>query len=234
MKYLEKLLRPQSIEAFDFDPKLFQNSKAKKILEQAKSEYPSLCITLGDDVKVDSVYRTERREFATAYFIIDVSASVCRETKEHFAGIQQGVMASLNEEYEGIRSLVVPHTTKALDVTPGLDWIESVGLNWMTIAETGGTIVSSGYKRVSENIMAGPAADDRDYYIVQLTDGDNWADDTKNVDREIQSLALDGEVAGFKYFEVSNRPQQGLGKMMESNLAVESYRMRVGSPTIIS
>ena len=160
-------------------------------------------------------------ENAKVYFLVDVSGSVCGNMKAHFAAVQQGIIESLAKDYERVYHGVITHHTSAKEAQTGYDWVNN--------NETGGTIVSTAYSAV-EGLDNNN--DETDYYIVQLTDGDNWHDDNKRTDDLVNSLAING-FRGFKYFEISNRKTQVLYQTMVKNEFVEVYRMKVGSTDII-
>ncbi len=222
MKYLAKLLGASLENAFKFTPKKFENPLEQSKLEEAQALYPHLEIALGNDMCVETITEVGSKSRCTLIFLIDVSGSISTSAKEHFAGLQEGIIESL-DQYETVDVVVIPHTTQALEPTRLLDWLD-IELN-------GGTIVSSAYKELPKYAKNNT---DSDNYVVQLTDGDNWADDNKTVMQQVNKLALSGGVQGFKYFEVTTRPTQILGKAMINSHVVESYFMDIGEPSLKS
>jgi len=220
MNYLEKLISNNFSQSLCFSPKVFSNESAKRKLKEIQEEHPELEVEI-KNVRVTDIKDTERNEYAKVYFLVDVSGSVCGNMKAHFAAIQQGVLESLNEDYDHVNYGVILHHTRAKDAVTGYDWVND--------AETGGTFVSTAYVAVKE---LNNTDNETDHYIVQLTDGDNWFDDNKFVDNIVNSLAIDG-FKGFKYFEIGNRPTQKLYTLMAENEFVDTYRMKTGCTEII-
>lgn len=217
MSYLKKLV---SSNSFEFKaPIAYSNPDQEAKLKSLREDYPDFNIELKNST-VTSSNEVSQNEEAEVLFLVDISGSIDTNTKEHFAAIQEGIIESLKEKYDHVSHGVILHHTQAKCAVTGFGWING--------AETGGTIVSSAYRKAQEYINC----PDVDYYIVQLTDGDNWADDNSNTNECINKLALSG-VRGFKYFEVTDRPTQSLFDTMTRNDCVEVFRMKVGNLTVV-
>ena len=212
MSYLQKLT---PTNCFNFKNAVsFSNLSQIEDLEQVQEENPDYIIKL-KKVYIDSLEDTTRNDHAKVLFLVDVSGSVGLAEKEHFAGIQEGIISSLTKDYTVVNHGVILHHTSARSAVTGYSWIED--------NETGGTIVSTAYEEAKKHL-----SDSYDLYIVQLTDGDNWADDTSTTNNIVNELAISG-VRGFKYFEISGRSTQSLHTSMMKNKCVEVFRMATGS-----
>ncbi len=220
MSYLAKLLNNKLDIALTFKTaKSFTSPLMDSNIKEAGESFPMLEFS-PKEAKVELIADEEIKKEAKVIFIVDVSGSVDYGMKEHFAGIQEGIISKLKDNYYDVGHLVILHHTAVVKVAGGYKWIND--------AETGGTIVSSGYKEAEKRMTR----DDCDYYIVQLTDGDNWADDTPTTDKLVHKLALKG-ACGFKYFEIGGRATQTLYRTMKENDCVEVYRMKTGKAEIL-
>jgi uncharacterized sporulation protein YeaH/YhbH (DUF444 family) len=216
MKYYNQLVNPNLPLAFAFTPKEYSNPDQQKGLKTLKEAYPSYNISLKTPLIEHQAPKLPSK-FAEVYFLIDVSGSITKEHKEHFAGIAEGILYTLGKTYEEATPTYIAFHVNIASTARDLSWLEN--------KETGGTVVSSALKETS---LSSP----NDTYIVILTDGDNWHDDNPTVERLLKEKALEG-FAGFKYFEVTDRPTQPLGKVCKNLSFVSAYKMPLGELVFI-
>lgn len=217
MHYLNKLLTQNLETIFGFIPQKYVDNNLPD-LSHLKTQYPQVDFRFKTgSININEQTTIERKPKGTLFFIIDVSGSIDIGHKEHFAGIMEGITDDFKKSYSDYMVKIILHTTEVVDT-----YTYSSRQLWIKNEKTGGTIVSSGYKEAERFL-----SDDSDNYLVQLSDGDNWEDDNKTVMEFINNIAYEGKVQGFKYFEITNRISQNLGRLMSKSF-VESYFMNLG------
>ena len=92
--------------------------------------------------------------------------------------------------------------------------------------ETGGTIVSSALELMKETIAARFPSDDWNIYAAQVSDGDNWNDDSP-VCRQLLSRDILPLLRYFAYVEITQRDHQSLWAQYEQLLeAHDNFAMQ--------
>lgn len=206
---IENFVLLNSGKEFEFKPHRFSNAALREQLEQIAELHPNVVVT-PKKYSVSEKVSQDRLNSAVVYFLIDVSGSIDSKKKAQFAALAQIMINKLNLRYNNVKPIFITHHTCVVDEVSDFSWLDDTS--------TGGTIVSSAYEAVR-------TYKNKDTYVVQLTDGDNWNDDTPVTVNLINRLALEG-IAGFKYFEVTDRPLQNLGKAMIQEFVVDAYSVK--------
>ncbi len=116
---------------------------------------------------------------AVVFCLMDVSASMEQIHKEIAKRFFLLLYLFLERKYEKVEIRFVRHTTVASECT------EDIFFNG---TETGGTLVSTGVKKVNEIIRTDYPIDAWNIYVVQASDGDNSQDDNQNLKVELDEL----------------------------------------------
>ena len=106
----------------------------------------------------------------------------------------------LKRNYEKIEVVFIRHHTSAKEVDEQ---------EFFYSRETGGTIVSSALKLMTEIIEARYPSDEWNIYGAQASDGDNWSDDSP-LCQQILSEQIIPAVQYFSYIEITPRQHQAL------------------------
>ena len=137
---------------------------------------------------------------AVMFCIMDVSGSMSQATKDMAKRFFLLLYLFLKRNYEKIEVVFIRHHTSAKEVDEQ---------EFFYSRETGGTIVSSALKLMTEIIEARYPSDEWNIYGAQASDGDNWSDDSP-LCQQILSEQIIPAVQYFSYIEITPRQHQAL------------------------
>lgn len=137
---------------------------------------------------------------AVMFCLMDVSGSMDQATKDMAKRFYIMLYLFLSRTYENVEVVYIRHHTIAKEVSEQ-DFFYS--------KETGGTIVSSALKLMSEIIHDRYNPEEWNIYAAQASDGDNWADDSPQCSSHLASSILPA-VRYYAYIEITSRPHQSL------------------------
>lgn len=110
-----------------------------------------------------------KEEVCHVVFIMDVSGSMGSDMKLQARLTFESCIKNLGERYENVEATYIRHHTSAKVVDAD---------EFYNSRETGGTIVSSALKKALDEVRDIPRG--IPVYVMQITDGDNWNDDSKD------------------------------------------------------
>jgi uncharacterized sporulation protein YeaH/YhbH (DUF444 family) len=137
---------------------------------------------------------------AVMFCIMDISGSMDQTKKDIAKRFFILLYLFLTRAYEKIELVFISHHTVAKEVSEE-DFFYS--------RETGGTVVSSALKLMSEIAQARYPTGDWNIYAAQASDGDNWNDDSP-ICRDILISKIAPLVQYFAYIEITNENPQNL------------------------
>jgi hypothetical protein len=137
---------------------------------------------------------------AVMFCIMDISGSMDQSKKDIAKRFFILLYLFLTRAYEKIELVFISHHTVAKEVSEE-DFFYS--------RETGGTVVSSALKLMSEIVQERYPSGDWNIYAAQASDGDNWNDDSP-ICRDILISKIAPVVQYFAYIEITNENPQNL------------------------
>ena len=137
---------------------------------------------------------------AVMFCLMDVSGSMDQATKEIAKRFYVLLYLFLTRTYDNVEVVFIRHHTQAKEVDEH---------EFFYSQETGGTIVSSALKMMSEIIKDCFPTNEWNIYAAQASDGDNWADDSPKC-HEILVKQLLPYCRYYSYIEITKRAHQTL------------------------
>jgi hypothetical protein len=116
---------------------------------------------------------------AVVFCLMDVSGSMEEREKEIAKRFFLLLYLFLQRKYEKVDIRFVRHTTTADECTEHQFFYDK---------ESGGTMVSTGVKKVNEIINEEYPLDDWNIYVVQASDGDNFSNDENDLKSELEEI----------------------------------------------
>lgn len=122
-------------------------------------------------IKEDMRYKSFRTEpvmetAAVIIYMMDVSGSMGGEQKETVRIESYWIDAWIRSQYEGFETRYIIHDATAQEVNRD---------TFFRTKESGGTIISSAYKKAVEILETNYPIDDWNVYCFHFSDGDNWS-----------------------------------------------------------
>lgn len=137
---------------------------------------------------------------AVMFCLMDVSGSMTQATKDIAKRFFLLLYMFLRRNYEKIEVVFIRHHTSAKEVDEE---------EFFYSRETGGTIVSSALRMMSDIIKERYPSSAWNVYAAQASDGDNWNDDSPLCQR-LLSQEIIPLVQYFSYIEITPREHQAL------------------------
>lgn len=157
---------------------------------------------------------------AVMFCLMDVSGSMDQATKEIAKRFYILLYLFLTRTYKNVDVVFIRHHTQAKEVDEQ---------EFFYSQETGGTIVSSALKLMSEIVEERYPSSEWNIYASQASDGDNWADDSPNC-RELLEKKILPITRYYSYIEITRRAHQTLWREYDylcdnyENFAKENIR----------
>ncbi len=153
----------------------------------------------------DLRYNMQRKEpvptsKAVMFCLMDVSGSMDQQIKDMAKRFFLLLYMFLQRSYDRTDLVFIRHHTQAKEVDEQ---------EFFYSRETGGTVVSSALKLMSEIIDERYPTEHWNIYGAQASDGDNWNDDSPICRRLLQQSILP-QVQYFSYVEITQREHQSL------------------------
>jgi uncharacterized sporulation protein YeaH/YhbH (DUF444 family) len=142
---------------------------------------------------------------AVMFCLMDVSGSMDQTIKDMAKRFYLLLYMFLKQHYERTEIIFIRHHTVAKEVDEQ---------EFFYSRETGGTVVSSALKLMSEIVQERYSSDAWNIYGAQASDGDNWNDDSP-VCRKLLEEGLLPLVQHFAYVEITKRSHQALWREYE-------------------
>lgn len=153
------------------------------------------------DLRYDNhVDRPSPTTQAVMFCVMDVSGSMGQSEKDMAKRFFMLLYMFLNRNYEKIQVVFVSHHTIANEVDEE---------TFFYSRETGGTVVSSALKLVTEIIQDRFPTNDWNIYIAQASDGDNWQNDS-TICRRLLNDKIMPYVQYYAYIEITEDRHQNL------------------------
>ncbi len=137
---------------------------------------------------------------AVMFCLMDVSGSMDQATKDIAKRFYILLYLFLTRTYETIDVVYIRHHTKATEVDEH---------EFFYSQETGGTIASSALELMIEIIAQRYNEKEWNLYGAQVSDGDNWTDDSPHCQQLMREHILP-KTRYFSYIEISQRAHQSL------------------------
>ncbi|WP_026375510.1 YeaH/YhbH family protein [Aestuariibacter salexigens] len=151
----------------------------------------------------------ERRPLPTSkavmFCLMDVSGSMDQATKDMAKRFYILLYLFLSRTYKNVDVVYIRHHTQAKEVDEQ---------EFFYSQETGGTIVSSALKLMNDIILERYSSGDWNIYAAQASDGDNWADDSPQCGKLLESRLLPA-CRYYAYIEITERQHQSLWREYE-------------------
>lgn len=147
----------------------------------------------------NSVEEREPMASAVVIYMMDVSGSMQDEQKETVRTQAFYMNAFLKNQYKDLNVRYIIHDSTAKEVSEE---------DFFRTKESGGTIISSGYKLIKKIIEEEKITEN--IYIFQFSDGDNWGGDDTSVCIELLENYFLPIVNLFGYAQVDSRYGSGL------------------------
>jgi uncharacterized sporulation protein YeaH/YhbH (DUF444 family) len=164
--------------------------------------------------------RAQPSSQAVMFCLMDVSGSMDQATKEIAKRFYILLYLFLTRTYKNVDVVFIRHHTQAKEVDEQ---------EFFYSQETGGTIVSSALKLMSEIVEERYPTSEWNIYASQASDGDNWADDSPNC-RELLEKKILPVTRYYSYIEITRRAHQTLWREYDylcenyENFAMENIR----------
>ena len=159
---------PNSLRHFR---RTYREAMKREIASGSYNPRRPLVIPVRDDMRYRS-WRTDQEPVANAVIIymMDVSGSMGDEQKEIVRIESFWIDAWLKHQYKGLETRFIIHDAVAREVDRD---------TFFRTRESGGTMISSAYKKAAEIIEENYPAESWNIYLFHFSDGDNWSvDDT--------------------------------------------------------
>lgn len=142
---------------------------------------------------------------AVMFCLMDVSGSMDQTTKDMAKRFYILLYLFLTRTYKNVEVVYIRHHTQAKEVDEH---------EFFYSQETGGTIVSSALKLMSEIVKKRYPQDEWNIYAAQASDGDNWADDSP-ICVDILNQQILPLIRYYAYIEITTRNHQSLWREYE-------------------
>ncbi len=129
---------------------------------------------------------------AVVFFLLDVSGSMSERDRQLAKSFFFWAAQGLRREYRTLETVFVAHTTQAWEFTEA---------EFFQVSGTGGTVASSGLRKVSEILHERFDAQSFNVYLFYASDGDNAVADTEQARAALAALA--GGACFCGYVEVA-------------------------------
>ena len=159
---------PNSLRHFR---RTYREAMKREIASGSYDPRRPMVIPVRDDMRYRS-WRTDQEPIANAVIIymMDVSGSMGDEQKEIVRIESFWIDAWLKHQYKGLETRFIIHDAVAREVDRD---------TFFRTRESGGTMISSAYKKAAELIEQNYPAESWNIYLFHFSDGDNWSvDDT--------------------------------------------------------
>ena len=154
---------------------------------------------------------------AVMFCLMDVSGSMDQATKDMAKRFYILLYLFLTRTYKNVEVVYIRHHTQAKEVDEQ---------EFFYSQETGGTIVSSALKLMSDIVQERYDASEWNIYAAQASDGDNWADDSPYCG-ELLTDNLLPVVRYYAYIEITDRQHQSLWREYQKiEQQVEHFAMK--------
>lgn len=200
---IEKIKRKQSYRRYLNESKAEDEAEAKAEAKAesnvvVKAEHEQRFPFVEDDLRYRRIRHTIRKDYnAVVICIMDVSGSM-DQTKKYIARSFYFLLYQfLKHRYQTVEVVFIAHTTAAKEVGE---------LEFFHRGESGGTYISSGYKKALEIIEQRYNPHKWNIYAFHCSDGDNWTEDNKKAVEmasrlcEVCNLFGYGEIVPCYYF----------------------------------
>lgn len=150
--------------------------------------------------------RPEPSSQAVMFCLMDVSGSMDQATKDMAKRFYILLYLFLSRTYKNVDVVYIRHHTQAKEVDEQ---------EFFYSQETGGTIVSSALKLMSDVVEERYDPIQWNIYAAQASDGDNWADDSP-LCQQLLAKSILPMVRYYSYIEITRRAHQTLWREYEA------------------
>lgn len=194
--------------------------KRRTVFENLKRNALKGKMKIGGFDQKDLRYRVweqviEKHSNAAVFLIMDRSGSMTQERKYIVKSFFWWMVRFLERKYKNVKLVFIAHDTEAREVEEE---------NFFSIAESGGTMVSSGFK------LAKGIIEDRfpttiwNNYVFAFSDGDNWMDDNSRCVDYVKEILPLCQSVGYGEVCYNDSFYSGGGSNLSSTLMREFER----------
>lgn len=156
-------------------------------------------------VKADFRYKAPKKVpkpviNAVVIYMMDVSGSMGEEQKKIVRMESFWINMWLKHNYKGLEARFVIHDAAAKEVNEE---------TFFKTSESGGTLISSAYKKALEIMDEDYSGDNWNIYLFHFSDGDNWSNDDTVLCKEIINKEFTKKVNLFGYGQVESKYGSG-------------------------
>lgn len=156
-------------------------------------------------VKADFRYKAPKKTLkpaasAAVIYMMDVSGSMGEEQKKIVRMESFWINTWLKYNYKGLETRFIIHDAAAKEVDEE---------TFFKTSESGGTLISSAYKKALEIIEESYQAENWNVYLFHFSDGDNWSNDDTALCKEIIEKNFLNRVNLFGYGQVESKYGSG-------------------------
>lgn len=156
-------------------------------------------------VRKDFRYKAPKKTFkptakAVVLYMMDVSGSMGDEQKKIVRMESFWINTWLKHNYKGLETRFIIHDAAAKEVDEE---------TFFRTSESGGTLISSAYKKAVEIIDKDYGAENWNVYLFHFSDGDNWSNDDTELCKEIITKDFSQKANLFGYGQVESKYGSG-------------------------
>ncbi len=156
-------------------------------------------------IKADFKYKSPKKVLkpatnAVVIYMMDVSGSMGAEQKKIVRMQSFWINVWLKHNYKGLKTRFIIHDAAAKEVNEE---------TFFKTSESGGTLISSAYKKAVQIINKDYVGENWNIYLFHFSDGDNWSNDDTILCKEIIKKDFTRKVNLFGYGQVESKYGSG-------------------------
>lgn len=156
-------------------------------------------------IKADFRYKAPKKiakpaTNAVVIYMMDVSGSMGEEQKKIVRMESFWINMWLKHNYKGLEARFIIHDATAKEVDEE---------TFFKTSESGGTLISSAYKKALEIMEEDYATDNWNIYLFHFSDGDNWSNDDTGLCKDIIAKEFTKKANLFGYGQVESKYGSG-------------------------
>lgn len=152
-----------------------------------------------DDLRFRQLTKREQPATqAVVFFLMDVSASMSDRDRQLAKSFFFWAVQGLRRQYRHLDTVFVAHTTEAWEFNEE---------EFFKVSGSGGTVSSTGFKKIHEIIQARFDPGRYNVYLFYASDGDNSASDHADAEAALGELAALANYSGYLEVSASSQPR---------------------------
>ncbi len=181
--------------------KTYKEALKRSILTGAYDSKDPMVIPIKADFKYKAPKKTLKPATnAVVIYMMDVSGSMGQEQKKIVRIESFWINMWLKHNYKGLKARFIIHDAVAKEVDEEI---------FFKTSESGGTLISSAYKKAIEIIDKDYVGESWNIYLFHFSDGDNWSNDDTVLCKELISKEFIKKANLFGYGQVESKYGSG-------------------------